>query len=219
MPEITKKEIDSRISSTKEYIIKSKESLKNKDYNNALKLFNNADDIVQKLIRIPSCSNILSELKLPELREKIFYETRKKGIFIVNSKLNDGMQIINYFKTNSYFVNYLKKNKEALFFIYEMMEKPNWLCGMSWEVIINIIQNKKEFKLIKTSNNSIKSFIPTISNFKSSIVMIEGGKNLTLDEGLKIIDEYFSNLDNIYQLFYDRNKIIKNNKINFLLLK
>jgi len=110
-------------------------------------------------------------------------------------------------------------DNQALLFIHQIMEPKRFLMGLGYADIENQCKDKKEFQLVETSFNSLDSFIPLISKFKASIIMINGGKFITLDEVNSIEDKYFSKLDYVIQCFYNEKNTSTDHKITFLLLR
>ena len=129
-----------------------------------------------------------------------------------------GPEVASYFSDkNPLFFNYLEEHQDALFFMYNLKNKPNWLVGLDWSDLGEISKGMKEFKLVKSDIDDIKKRKKEIGKYERFIVMIRfpAGQE-TLEEGKHIVEHNFHERY-VYQLFAEKglNKI----QIDFLMMR
>ena len=149
---------------------------------------------------------------LEGLEEKIYI---KEAYSLI---MQDKKEIIEYFgEVNSEFASVLAKDDAVLEFVSGMMNKPNWLVGLSWSDMKEASEGMKEFKLVKSDIDDIKKRKKEIGKYERFIVMIRfPAWQETLDEGKHLVEHNFHELY-VYQLFAENG--LKKIKIDFLMMR
>ncbi|RMG93911.1 MAG: hypothetical protein D6706_14775, partial [Chloroflexi bacterium] len=68
--------------------------------------------------------------------------------------------------------------------------------------LFNLFNKAKQLKYIERKRDSLDASDLAFDKF---IILLEGGKNLTLDDILEFQDKYFKNKEHLIQVFLDEN--------------
>lgn len=98
-------------------------------------------------------------------------------------------------KFNTDVKNILFRDKQ-IYNLIDSMFNMGAMLGLDWEVLINFLKDIKEIKW----SDKLKT---DITKYKKAIVVIRGGKELTMDYGFKILKKHFSELEHLEQFIFD----------------